>query len=255
MRAVSRSHSASPPTGSPSAENDNGRLRSSEPRRRPLRHDVPALHWDTHVSDVFLTAGHCFEETMPLGFTTFGVTFDEVVAATPIRVPTQADDLSRCGACRPDWGFPSEGDDNSDRPTSRCSCWTIPSRCLSTVNFQRRVFLTASTRRPPASQRWATERSGMTRRRGRHRWETSRGASSQRRTCSRCERRGCLLDESIDWKRRDVFWDSGGPDFLVLGRVNADRRGAHRTGDRYCRATDQDYRLDTPPARAFLATF
>lgn len=49
----------------------------------------------------------------------------------------------------------------------------------------------------------------------------------------------------------DCFGDSGGPKFvpgqnLIVATVI--------TGDRFCRSTSQDWRLDTPEARAFLGT-
>lgn len=51
----------------------------------------------------------------------------------------------------------------------------------------------------------------------------------------------------------DCFGDSGSPKFfegntdLIVATVT--------TGDRFCRATSKDYRLDTPMARAFLGQF
>ncbi|HEX9705176.1 MAG TPA: trypsin-like serine protease [Gemmatimonadales bacterium] len=51
----------------------------------------------------------------------------------------------------------------------------------------------------------------------------------------------------------DCFGDSGSPKFfhgntnLIVATVTA--------GDRFCRATSRDYRLDTPAARAFLGQF
>jgi hypothetical protein len=80
---------------------------------------------------VFLTAGHCFAETIPLGVTNFGVTFDEVIDA-------DGDGTVDAGVAihhgvphvHPDWGFPSLGGSNADpydvavlvldRPGSRC---------------------------------------------------------------------------------------------------------------------------------------
>jgi V8-like Glu-specific endopeptidase len=46
------------------------------------------------------------------------------------------------------------------------------------------------------------------------------------------------------------YGDSGGPHFLgaVVVAVTV-------TGDAYCKATDKDYRVDTPQARAFLANY
>ena len=52
------------------------------------------------------------------------------------------------------------------------------------------------------------------------------------------------------------FGDSGGPNFLGAGATETDVIAATTiTGDSMCRATNVDYRLDTPAARAFLARF
>jgi hypothetical protein len=52
------------------------------------------------------------------------------------------------------------------------------------------------------------------------------------------------------------YGDSGGPNFLGAGatetRIVA---GTTISGDKYCRSTNVDYRLDTPSARAFLGQF
>jgi hypothetical protein len=48
------------------------------------------------------------------------------------------------------------------------------------------------------------------------------------------------------------YGDSGGPNFLGDTNIVA---GTTITGDFVCRATNVDYRLDTPSARAFLANY
>jgi hypothetical protein len=48
------------------------------------------------------------------------------------------------------------------------------------------------------------------------------------------------------------YGDSGGPHFLGSSDVVV---AVTVTGDRYCRATDVDYRVDTAESRAFLAGF
>jgi hypothetical protein len=48
------------------------------------------------------------------------------------------------------------------------------------------------------------------------------------------------------------YGDSGGPNFLGSSNVVA---ATTITGDAVCRATNVDYRLDTPSARAFLADY
>lgn len=52
------------------------------------------------------------------------------------------------------------------------------------------------------------------------------------------------------------YGDSGGPNFLGAGPTETDViAGTTITGDSACRATNVDYRLDTPSARAFLRQF
>jgi hypothetical protein len=52
------------------------------------------------------------------------------------------------------------------------------------------------------------------------------------------------------------YGDSGGPNFLGAGSSETDIVAATTiTGDMPCRATNVDYRLDTPSARAFLAAY
>ncbi len=52
------------------------------------------------------------------------------------------------------------------------------------------------------------------------------------------------------------YGDSGGPNFLGAGASETDIVAATTiTGDSMCRATNVDYRLDTPSARAFLGQF
>jgi len=52
------------------------------------------------------------------------------------------------------------------------------------------------------------------------------------------------------------YGDSGGPNFLGAGTTETNIvAGTTITGDYVCRATNVDYRLDTPSARAFLGQF
>ena len=52
------------------------------------------------------------------------------------------------------------------------------------------------------------------------------------------------------------YGDSGGPNFLGAGATETNIVAATTiTGDFVCRATNVDYRLDTPSARAFLGQF
>jgi Trypsin len=52
------------------------------------------------------------------------------------------------------------------------------------------------------------------------------------------------------------YGDSGGPNFLGAGPSETDIvAGTTITGDSLCRATNVDYRMDTPSARAFLGQY
>jgi len=52
------------------------------------------------------------------------------------------------------------------------------------------------------------------------------------------------------------YGDSGGPNFLGAGASETNIiAGTTVTGDTPCRATNVDYRLDTPSARSFLGQF
>lgn len=52
------------------------------------------------------------------------------------------------------------------------------------------------------------------------------------------------------------YGDSGGPHFIHMDGVETNIVVAVTvTGDRYCKATDKDYRLDTPNAREFLKNY
>ncbi len=52
------------------------------------------------------------------------------------------------------------------------------------------------------------------------------------------------------------YGDSGGPNFLGAGASESDIvAGTTITGDTLCRATNVDYRMDTPSARAFLGQY
>lgn len=52
------------------------------------------------------------------------------------------------------------------------------------------------------------------------------------------------------------FGDSGGPQFLGAGASETNTEvSLTLTGDTYCRATNVDYRLDTPQARTFLRNY
>ena len=64
------------------------------------------------------------------------------------------------------------------------------------------------------------------------------------------------LDESGSWDGGTCYGDSGGPNVLGAGDSETDIVAAITiTGDFMCRATNVDYRLDTPSARAFLAQY
>jgi hypothetical protein len=52
------------------------------------------------------------------------------------------------------------------------------------------------------------------------------------------------------------YGDSGGPNFLGAGATETTIvAGTTITGDSMCRATNVNYRMDTPSARAFLGQY
>ena len=51
------------------------------------------------------------------------------------------------------------------------------------------------------------------------------------------------------------YGDSGGPNFLGAGSGETNIVAGTITGDSMCRATNVDYRMDTPSARAFLGNY
>src|SRR3954463_10071940 len=52
------------------------------------------------------------------------------------------------------------------------------------------------------------------------------------------------------------YGDSGGPNFLGAGATETNIvAGTTITGDTFCRSTNVDYRMDTPSARGFLASY
>ena len=207
---------------------------------------------------VFLTAGHCFEETIPLGFTNFGVTFDEVVAAD-VDSGVDPGVTIHHGAARvhPDWGFPSEGGGNSDPsdvavlllddPVSMSQYGQLPTQgLLDRVDKKTARFTTVG---------YGAVRDDKTK------GPASLGNESRRKLATQD-----MLSLRQAWVLFSMnpstgsggtcFGDSGGPHFLGAGSSETRIVVALTvTGDRYCRATDQDYRLDTPHARAFLGGF
>jgi hypothetical protein len=64
------------------------------------------------------------------------------------------------------------------------------------------------------------------------------------------------LDECSHGEGGTCYGDSGGPNFLGAGQTETNIvAGTTVAGDTPCKATNVDYRLDTPSARAFLGQF
>jgi trypsin len=209
-------------------------------------------------STVFLTAGHCFEETIPLGATNFGVSFDEVVngdgsggvdPGVTVHHGTPHVD--------PEWNFPSLGGSNFDphdiavlvlnEPVSMSQYGQVPTLNLLEDVDKRTARFTAVG--------YGAVRDDKTK------GPASLGSESRRKLSTQdmlSLRKAWVLfsGNPSTGNGGTCFGDSGGPHFLGAGSSETRIVVALTvTGDRYCRATDEDYRVDTPQARAFLDEF
>jgi Trypsin len=240
-------------------ENDNGRHPFVGSLVGDFRGNTFQLCTGTLMSPtVFLTAGHCFAETIPLGVTNFGVTFDEVIDANGDgRVDSGVTIHHGVAHIHPDWGFPSLGGNESDphdvavlvldQPVSMPQYGQLPTLgLLDTVDKRASRFTTVG---------YGTVRDDKTK------GPASLGLGTRRKVVAQD-----MLSLRKAWVLFSMnpstgnggtcFGDSGGPHFLGAGSGETRIVTAVTvTGDTNCRATDQDYRLDTPQARSFLDDF
>lgn len=208
-------------------------------------------------STAFVTAGHCLFgiEQFPITPT---VTFDEVIDA-------DADGLVDAGVTlhsgtphvHPDWGFPGAGGNAADahdlavfvldEPVVMPTYGLLPTAgLLDTVNKKAVRFTTVGygTVRDDKTKSFASLELGTRRKMATQRLESLTKAWAQ-----------FSMNPSTG-SGGTCFGDSGGPHFL--GADAAETRivvAVTVTGDRFCRATDKTYRVDTPQARSFLGQF
>lgn len=207
---------------------------------------------------VFLTAGHCLFGNEELGITNVWVTFDEVIDADANGTVDAGVALhTGTGHIHPDWGFPGVGgnaaDPNDlavfvlDAPVVMARYGQLPAAGLvDRLDKKATRFTTVG---------YGTVRDDKTK--GQH----ALGLGTRRKMATQD-----LLSVSDAWANFSMnpssgsggtcFGDSGGPHFLGAGASETRIVLAVTvTGDRYCRATDKSYRVDTPQARSFLDDF
>jgi len=209
------------------------------------------------TSTVFVTAGHCLVGLEDFGVTP-RVTFDEVIDADADGLVDPGVTLhSGTGHVHPDLGFPNAGGNASDphdvavfvldAPVVMPAYGQLPTAgLLDSVNKQTTRFTTVG---------YGTVRDDKAK------GPASLGPGTRRKLATQAMQ--SLTDAWAQFSMNPstgsggtCFGDSGGPHFLGAGA--AETRivlTVTVTGDRYCRATDKTYRLDTPQARSFLGDF
>jgi secreted trypsin-like serine protease len=207
---------------------------------------------------VFLTAGHCLVGLDDPRITGVWVTFDDVIDADADGV-VDAGVVLRTGEehVHPDWGFPGAGGDLADAhdvavfvldaPVAMAAYGQLPAAGLvDRVDKRTTRFTTVG---------YGTVRDDKTKAGQSFQPGTRRKVATQE-----------LLSVQDAWANFSMnpatgsggtcFGDSGGPHFLGAGASETRIVLAVTvTGDRFCRATDKTYRVDTPQARSFLDDF
>lgn len=209
-------------------------------------------------STVFVTAAHCLAGNEELGVTNTWVTFDEVIDADADgQVDAGVQLRSGTGHVHPDFALPGSGGNAADThdvavfvlrsPVAMAAYGQLPAAGLvDRIDKQTARFTTVG---------YGTVRDEKTK--GPH----SLGLGTRRKMATQA-----LLSVAGAWATLSMnpsagsggtcFGDSGGPHFLGAGSSESRTVLAVTvTGDRYCRATDKTYRLDTPQARSFLDDF
>lgn len=202
---------------------------------------------------VFLTAGHCLIGTEEAGIPIW-VTFDEVIDADADGVVDPGVTLlTGTRHVHPEYGFSGPGG-ASDPHDVAVFVLTAPSSITPLGQLPTAGLLDSVDKRTArfTAVGYGTVRDDKTRAFQSFELGTRRKMVTQ-------EVRS-VTDAWISFSQNPstdnggtCFGDSGGPHFLGAGasetRVVV---SVTVTGDRFCRATDKTYRLDTPQARAFL---
>ena len=206
---------------------------------------------------VFVTAGHCLVGTEEAGIPIW-VTFDEVIDADGDGVVDPGVTLHDGSSyVHPEWGFPGAGGNAADphdvavfvldSPVVMATYGQLPTADqLSTIDKQSARFTTVGygTVRDDKTKSFASFELGTRRKMVTQSMESLTNAWVQ-----------FSMNPSTG-SGGTCYGDSGGPHFLGAGASETRVVLAVTvTGDRFCRATDKDYRLDTPSARAFLDDF
>jgi hypothetical protein len=240
-------------------ENDNGRHPFVGSLVAEFQGDRFQLCSGTLVSPtVFVTAGHCLVGLEEFGVTGVWVTFDEVIDADADGLVDPGVTLRTGeGHVHPDWGFPGAGGNAADPHDLAVFVLDSPVAMAAYGQLPAAGLL---DRTPKQGTRYTTVGYGTVRD------DKTKGNKSFQLGTRRKMVTQELLSLTGAWATFSMnpstgnggtcFGDSGGPHFLGAGASETRIVVAVTvTGDRYCRATDKTYRLDTPQARSFLDDF
>ena len=239
-------------------ENDNGR----HPFVGSLVGEIDGTRFQwcsgTLVSEsVFVTAGHCLVGTEEAGIPIW-VTLDEVIDADGDGVVDPTVTLHDGTAyVHPQWGFPAAGGNAADPHDVAVFVLDEPVNMSEYGQLPTAGQLDAMDKR---STRFTTVGYGTVRD-DKTKSFVSLGLGTRRKMVTQS-----LESLTHAWAQFSMnpstgsggtcYGDSGGPHFLGAGASETNVVLAVTvTGDRYCRATDKTYRLDTPSARTFLDDF
>ncbi len=237
-------------------ENDNGRHPFVGSLVFEFQGDKLQLCSGTLVSStVFVTASHCLSglESFPIW-----VTFDEVIDADADGVVDSGVMLhAGTGHVHPDFGFPGGGGNAADphdvgvfvldAPVSMANYGQLPTAGqLNTIDKKTMRFTTVG---------YGAVRDDKT--------KSLKSLELGTRRKMVTQAMHSLTNAWVQFSMNPstgsggtCFGDSGGPHFLGAGPSETRVVLAVTvTGDRFCRATDKTYRLDTPSARSFLDDF
>jgi hypothetical protein len=205
---------------------------------------------------VFLTAAHCLAGNEEFGLTNVRVTFDEIIDADLDGVVDPG--VTTYGGTshpHPLFGVPGGGSDGHDVGVFLLTApgvTTGPYGQLATANLLDTV--------DKRTTRFTTVGYGLARndkKKGPHSLEGSPGRLVATQELLSLQRYWAEFSMNISTGSGGTcYGDSGGPHFL--GAEATETRivvAVTVTGDRWCRATDKTYRVDTDSAREFLDDF